>query len=808
MKFGYFDDEHREYVITTPQTPYPWINYLGCEEFFGLISHTAGGFCFYKDARLRRITRYRYNQVPLDTNGRYFYLREGGVIWSLTWQPTRAPLDFYQCRHGLGYTKITGVKREIKAETLFFVPLGANCEIHWVRLTNMSSSSRQVKLFSFIEFCLWNALDDMTNFQRNLNTGEVEVEGSTIYHKTEYRERRNHYAFYSVNWPIDGFDTDRDSFLGRYNGLDCPQSVREGKSGNSVALGQAPIASHFLVFNLAPLESKEFIFILGYVENREEEKWEAPGVINKSKAKELIHRFSSREAVERAFLDLRSHWDTLLSALKVESGEPKIDRMINVWNPYQCLTTFRLARSVSYFESGISRGIGFRDSNQDILAVIHMIPQEARQRILDLAATQREDGSAYHQYQPLTKRGNAEIGSGFHDDPLWLVYSTISYVKETGDYTILQERVPFDHDPLSQASLFEHLRRAFRFTLSHLGPHGLPLIGRADWNDCLNLNSFSLDPDESFQTCPLRSDGKVAESIFLAGMFVFVGREYIRLCRLLDDHDEAEMMTQEVHKMEEAINRYGFDGEWFLRAYDAYGNKVGSRENEEGKIYIEPQGFCVMAGIGLEDGKARMALDSVYRYLNTPHGIKLLFPGYTRYHPELGEITSYPPGHKENAGIFCHNNPWIMIAETKLKRGDWAFEYYRKICPSWREEMSEIHRLEPYVYVQVIAGDESKCFGEAKNSWLTGTASWNYVAFTQYILGIRPDFDGLWIDPCLPSEIKRVRVKRRFRGMEYHIVIENTQEGQYTLTVNGKMVAGKCIPPQQTGKVIEVYCRV
>lgn len=808
MKFGYFDDQKKEYVITTPQTPHPWINYLGCENLFGIISNTGGGFCFYKDARLRRILRYRYNQVPLDSNGRYFYLKDERTVWSASWQPVRAPLDFYECRHGLGYTRITSIKNGVKAETLFFIPLGENCEIHFLRLTNLTSVPRNLKVFSFLEFCLWNALEDMTNFQRNLNTAEVEVEGSVIYHKTEYRERRNHYAFYAVNHPLIGFDTDRDSFVGLYNGLDRPQVVLEGKPHNSIASGWSPVASHCLEVFLGPAESQDFIFILGYVENEPGKKWEKPGIINKEKARAMVDRFASSDRIEEAFHILQRYWENLLSSLVISSGDGRVDRMINIWNPYQCMVTFHLSRSASYFESGISRGIGFRDSNQDILGVVHMVPQKVRERILDLAATQCDDGSAYHQYQPLTKKGNLEIGSGFYDDPLWLVYSTLHYIKETGDWTILDVDVAFANDPQKRSPLWEHLRRALQFTLTHRGPHGLPLIGRADWNDCLNLNSFSTDPDESFQTCPLRTEGNVAESVFLAGMFVMVGSEYARLCRKLGKIEEAQDMEEAVAAMKEAVAQHGFDEEWFLRAYDAQGKKVGSKDNVEGKIYIEPQGFCVMAGIGLEDKKAEKALDAVYRYLNTTHGIKLLFPAYTRFVPELGEISSYPPGYKENGGIFCHNNPWVMIAETKLGRGDRAFEYYKKICPAFREEISDLHRLEPYVYAQVIASDESPRFGEAKNSWLTGTASWNYVAFTQYILGIRPDFDGLYIDPCLPSEIAKVTVWRKFRGVTYHITIENTGGGYYCLMVDGKVMAGKCVVPPRDRSVVEVYCRV
>lgn len=796
MRYGYFDDHNKEYVITTPQTPYPWINYLGMQDFFSLISNTAGGYCFYKDARLRRITRYRYNNVPVDSGGRYFYIYDNGDFWTPSWAPVKKELDRYECRHGLGYTSITGERDGIKADMLFFVPLDFNGEIHRVRLQNTGNQEKKITLFSFIEFCLWNAYDDMTNFQRNFNTGEVEIAGSTIYHKTEYRERRNHYSFYSVNTSISGFDSDRESFIGLYNGFDEPQAVVAGKSNNSVADGWSPIASHSLDVILQPHEEKDFIFVLGYVENPEDEKWESRGIINKKPALSMIEKFKTTEQVDKALEELKCYWDELLQKYHIDSVDQRLNRMVNIWNQYQCMVTFNLSRSASYFESGIGRGIGFRDSNQDILGFVHQVPDRARQRIIDLAATQLEDGGAYHQYQPLTRKGNNEIGSNFNDDPLWLILSTAAYIKETGDFSMLDETVPFDNDPSKAASMFEHLKRSFYHVINNLGPHGLPLIGRADWNDCLNLNCFSTEPDQSFQTTT-NKDGKVAESVLIAAMFVFIGRDYVEICKRQGLDDEARVAQRYIDEMKETVMKYGYDGEWFLRAYDDLGNKVGSKENEEGKIFIETQGFCVMAGIGLEDGSAVKALDSVKKYLDTQYGIVLLNPAFTQYYVNLGEISSYPPGYKENAGIFCHNNPWVMIAETVIGRGDRAFEYYQKIAPAYVEERSDIHRMEPYVYSQMIAGKDAKRFGEAKNSWLTGTAAWNFVAISQWILGIKPDYDGLVIDPCIPATWDGYTIKRIFRGARYTITVENPEHvrrGVKMITVDGYSLEGNVLP--------------
>ncbi len=811
MQYGYFDDVHREYVITTPETPLPWINYLGNEDFFSLISNTMGGYSFYKDAKLLRLTRYRYNNVPYDSNGHYFYIQDKDTLWNPAWQPTRTPLDRYECRHGMGYSRFLGEKNGIEAQVLSFVPLHETCEIQQIRLTNKDTKAHQIRLYSYVEWCLWNASDDCENFQRNFSTGEVEIGGSAIYHKTEYRERRNHYAVYSVNAPVDGFDTIRSEFIGQYNGADRPQAILDGGCRGSVCSGWSPIAAHQINLTLAPGEERSFIFVLGYVENPEDEKW-AEGttasdeIINKTRAHELLARFQSDEQVEAAFASLHSFWDQLLSHYHVNCVDEKVNRMVNIWNQYQCMVTFNMSRSASYFESGIGRGMGFRDSCQDLFGFVHMIPERARQRIIDIASTQFTNGSAYHQYQPLTKRGNAGIGSGFNDDPLWLIAAVSAYTKETGDYSILEEKVPYDNDMSVATTLFEHLLRSFQFTATHKGPHGLPLIGRADWNDCLNLNCFSTKPGESFQTFG-PSEGPVAESVFIAGMFVQYGREYADLCRILGREDEAARAEEEVRKMTEAVETAGWDGKWFIRAFDAYGHPVGSHVCEEGKIFIESNGFCSLAGIGKDDGKAAQALASVHQYLDTQYGICILQPAYTRYHVELGEISSYPPGYKENAGIFCHNNPWVSIAETVLGHGNEAFDVYRKTCPAYTEPISDIHRCEPYVYCQMVAGRDAKFFGEGKNSWLTGTAAWTFMDISQYILGVRPTHKGLMIDPCVPEGFGDYDVTRVFRGVTYHIHVSNpgkVQKGIAKLTLDGAEISGNIIPLSETAGKSEV----
>lgn len=814
MRFGQFDDERREYVITRPDTPLPWINYLGTDAYFGIISNTAGGYSFYRDARLRRLTRYRYNNAPFDVGGRYLYLRDNGSgqYWSPSWQPTQTQLDSYECRHGLSYTTIASSYTGIQAETLYYVPLGETLEVWRLKVTNTRDSAAELSLFSSVEFALWNAGDDMENFQRNFSIGQVEVSDGVIYHKSEYRERRDHFAFFACSEELAGFDTQRDTFLGPYRSWDRPLAVERGQSFDSVAHGWAPSGSHHVTLSLAPGETREVVFVLGYAENPQDDKFDPPGsqVLNKTRVRPVIEKWLQPAAVEEGLAALRARWDQLLGTLQVSTPDGETDRMVNIWNAYQNMVTFNMSRSTSFFESGIGRGMGFRDSNQDLLGFVHMIPERARERILDIAATQLDTGGAYHQYQPLTKRGNDAIGSGFNDDPLWLILGVAAYVKESGDWHILDEPVPFDNAVGSEVPLYEHLRRSLRYTLDRLGPHGLPLIGRADWNDCLNLNCFSDAPGESFQTTQ-NKEGGVAESVFIAGQFVLAAKELAGLAGHRGLDEEAEAYLAEAEKMTGTIEEHGWDGAWFRRAYDFFGEVVGSASNDEGQIFIEPQGMCVLGGVGLDSGLAVKALDSVREHLATPHGVVLQQPAYSSYRLELGEISSYPPGYKENAGIFCHTNPWIMIASAMVGDGDAAHDYYRRILPAAREAISEVHRCEPYVYAQMIAGKDAPTHGEAKNSWLTGTAAWNYVAITQWILGLRPDLDGLRVDPVLPTDWEGFTATRVFRGATYEVTVRKAAgvSGRVSsLVVDGSTVDGTLVPLAPAGATVRVEATI
>lgn len=809
MKYGHFDDKNKEYVITRPDTPLPWINYLGTENFYGIISNTAGGYCFYQDSRLRRLTRYRYNNIPMDSNGRYLYIKDGDSIWNPMWKPMRVELDKYECRHGLGYTKITGMKNKLEVSSLFFIPLESRNEIWHVQVTNHSKKPKSIRLWSYVEWCLWEAYDDMTNFQRNYSTGQVEIENGTIVHKTEYRERRNHYAYFASSAKVSGYDSSRDAFVGVHNGLDAPQAVLKGKCKNSTAYGWLPIGVHQIDVKLKPGETKTINFLLGYAENPDDKKFLPNGKIRKDEFEAVKAKFSKTENVLAAFDAHKKYWDNLLSSYRADTPDTIVNRMANIWNQYQCMVTFNMSRSTSLYESGIGRGMGYRDSNQDVLGFVHILPQRARQRILDLAATQLSDGTCFHQYQPLTKKGNADIGGGFNDDPLWLILSTAAYIKETGDASILNAKAGFADVKDSQATLMDHLHISLKYTLAHRGPHGLPLIGHADWNDCLNLNCFSTTPGESFQLAGHIENDKVAESVMIAGLFCKACEEMAGILNHIGQSEQANTYLKHAENMRQTIYQHGWDGEWFLRAYDAYSRKLGSKENEEGKIFIESQGWCILGGAGLENGYALKALNSVKKHLATPNGIVLQQPAFSKYYVHLGEVSSYPPGYKENAGIFTHNNTWIQIAETMIGRGEQAMEYYKSICPPTKEKQIDIYRSEPYVYSQMTAGKDAPTYGEGKNSWLTGTVAWSFVTLSQYILGIRPDFDGLVIDPCVPKDWKEFSVKRKFRGSMYKIVIKNPKginKGVKNVTLDGKVISGNKIPLLNDGEehIVEV----
>lgn len=808
--YGRFDDKNREYVISRPDTPLPWLNMLGQDEFYGLCTQTAGGYSFWKDARLRRLTRYRYNNNPMDNDGRFLYVKQGKTVWNPGWKPTRTPLDAFECRHGLGYTRITGSKGGIEVEQLMFIPLQENLEVWRVSVRNHTKKTQKLSLFSFVEFCFYEALNDMTNYQRTYSIGEVEVEGSAIYHKTEYRERRNHYTLFGCTRKIAGYDTSRDAFVGVHNGLHDPKAVLAGKCTNSHAFGWNPVGAHQIDLTLKPGQEETFAFVLAYVEQGDLPKFDAPFVINKTKGREILAKYSDLGAIDRAFAAVKARWEELLGIYQAPKiPDANLGRMVNTWNQVQCMATFNLSRSTSGYETGIGRGMGYRDSNQDILGFVHLLPERARQRILDIASTQLSDGTCFHQYQPLTKKGNADIGGGFNDDPLWLILSTCAYIRETGDLTILDAPCGYADLPGSKDTLLHHIDTSIAYTLNNRGPHGLPLIGHADWNDCLNLNCFSKEPNESFQCTGDIKDSK-AESVMIAGLFLYAARDLSSLYRFMGKSGEAARIDGYYAAMLKTVEDQAWDGAWYTRAFDANSNPVGSKSCDEGKIYIESQAWCVLGGAGANNGRAKKALQAVDKYLyNRDCGCALQYPPYSTYHLELGEVSSYPPGYKENAGVFSHNNTWIHIGWTMFGEGEKALEYYLSICPSAKKD-HDVYRSEPYVYAQMTASQFSPTPGEGKNSWLTGTGAWSFVAASQHILGVRPDFNGLVVDPCIPKKWKGFTVQRKFRGVTYTIEVKNPKaksKGVKSLCVDGKRIPGNRIPiptPGATAIKVEV----
>jgi cellobiose phosphorylase len=802
-KYGYFDDAQREFVITRPDTPLPWLNYLGQDEYFGMVTQTSGGYSFWKDAKLRRLTRYRYNNNPMDNDGRFLFVKQGKSIWNPGWKPTRTKLDAFECRHGLGYSQITGKKDGIEVEQLMFVPPQENLEVWKVTVRNKTKKAQKLSLFSYVEFCLFEALNDMTNYQRTYSIGEVEIENGAIYHKTEYRERRNHYTLFGCTRKVAGYDTSRDAFVGVHNGLGDPKAVLAGKCTGSHAYGWNPIGAHQVDLTLKPGAEETFAFVLAYVEQGDLPKFDAPFVINKTKGKEIMAKYSDLAAVDSAFAAVKQRWEDLLSiyqATKVPNEH--LQRMVNTWNQAQCMATFNLSRSASGYETGIGRGMGYRDSNQDILGFVHLLPERARQRIVDIASTQLSDGTCFHQYQPLTKKGNADIGGGFNDDPLWLILSTCAYIRETGDASILQEPCGYADKPGSKDNLLHHIETSIAYTLKNRGPHGLPLIGHADWNDCLNLNCFSKEPNESFQ-CVGDIAGSKAESVMIAGLFLYAARDLVGLYQFMGQTADAARVQGHYDDMLKTVEEQAWDGAWYTRAFDAASNPVGSKSCKEGKIYIESQAWCVLGGAGQTNGRAKKALQAVDKYLyDARYGCALQYPPYSEYHLELGEVSSYPPGYKENAGVFSHNNTWIHIGWTMFGEGDKALEYYLSICPSAKPD-HDIYRSEPYSYAQMTASQFSPTPGEGKNSWLTGTGAWSFVVASQSILGVKPDFTGLRIDPCVPKKWKGYSVQRKFRGVTYSIVVKNPKgkcNGVKSLVVDGQKVAGNLIPLPTDGR--------
>jgi len=776
VEYGYFSRDDKEYVIVRPNTPTPWINYLSNNEYCAIISNTAGGYSFHIDPKDRRILRYRYNNLPVDRPGRYLYIRDNktGKYWSPTWQPVLKKLSAYECRHGLGYTKIASSYSRVKAEVTYFVPVHDNLEIWMLTLKNASSDKKELSVFSYAEFCLWLADRDQNDLQSIQGLGIARYEEDAVFY--HFFDVSTGYAFFASSGIVTGYDCNREKFIGPYRGESNPIAVERGQCFNSETQGGNPIAATSNFVKLGPGEAKTIIFILGVVKE-------------KSDAKRYIQKFKEKSNVDKELQKLREYWDTYLGNLNVVTPDKEFNTTINVWGQYQCKTTFDWSRYVSLYETGIGRGMGFRDSNQDTLGVVHALPKRVRQRILDLAKNQFENGRVYHLYFPLTGEGGfpyyvKERMKFFSDDHLWLILSVCEYIKETGDMTILDENVNFVEG--SSASLYEHLKRSIDFTLNNMGKHDLPLLGTADWNDPLSLPG----------------PNNAAESVWVAMLFHKVLLELTELCKEYKREKDAQRFAAIADKTKTHVNEAAWDGDWYIRAYDDSGDLVGSSKCKEGKIYLNTQSWAVISQIAPRE-RGIQCMNSVKKYLDTEYGIMLLAPAYSRYYPEIGALTSYAPGLKENASIWSHANAWAILAECLLGRGDEAYEYYKKLAPPTKNRIAGIHGAEPYVYAQTIAGRDHPDFGAARQSWLTGTAAWMMKVATNWILGIRPKYHGILVDPCIPNGWAKFTAIRHFRNAIYEIRVENpdhVSKGIKDVTVDGKKLKTSLLPSFADGK--------
>jgi cellobiose phosphorylase len=774
VQYGYFDKKKREYIITNPFTPTPWINYIGSNKYGGIISNTGGGYSFHTDPQNRRITRYRYNNFPIDRPGRYIYIRDDktGNYWNPGLQPVQKEIKNYSCRHGLGYSIIHGERDNIEAEVTYFVPDEKDFEIWLLKIKNNSGKKKNLKIFSYAEFCFWQAIMDQQNVDwvQQINQGRYE-EGIITWYPHYIK---NNAAFVATSEKVHSFDTNLESFIGPYRGPENPIAVEQGQCFNSVSMRRNGVGAFCIELNIDAAEEKELVFLLGYAEN-------------KDKIKEMITDYLVPEKAHQSLKRLHKNAEAYLGNLSIQTADEDMNSFVNTWNQYQCQVTFYWSRSVSLYQLGIGRGMGIRDSAQDTLGVMHTIPEKAKELIIKLLQCQYTDGHAYHLFFPLTGEGGVGDApvkkySWYSDDHLWLVLATSAYLKETGNLEFLKEKVMFN-DKHTNDNVFDHLDKAVEFTYNNRGPHNLALAGRADWNDGLNLDMGN----------------GIAESLFTSFLYCRALNELIELCQYIEEDRYIEKYSSMLNEMFTAVNDSAWDGSWYIRAYDDEGNKVGSKNNKYAKIYLNTQSWAIIGGV-TDHKRAVACLNSVYQYLNTKYGIVLLYPAYPHFDAQIGGLTTYPPGAKENGGIFLHANPWAIIAETITGNGNRAYQYYKQILPITRNEIADLFEVEPYVYPQNILGKEHPQFGTGRNSWLTGTASWNMIAASQYILGIRPHYDCLIIDPCIPEEWDGFEVKRIFRGATYNITIENpdhVNKGIKSIYINGKQV--KKIPAFKSG---------
>jgi len=770
MKYGYFDNQAREYVITKADTPMSWINYLGTPEYGALISNNASGYSFYKSPALQRLLRFRFNSIPMDRPGRYIYIRDdqSGDYWSASWQPVGKSEGYKsECRHGMGYTKFISEYRGIKSNYRVFVPLDKRVEFWEIELENNSEQSRELSLFSYGEWCFWRIDQDLQNFQYILYTCRMDYYEDMIDYSLLFAGGEEPKAFMASILPVSSFDTDRDVFIGNYHHEGNPAAVEEGKCFNSIAVGGSPCAALQNKIILEPGEKKYALYIVGIGDARVEGK----------KYKEI---YNSKDAVEKEFQRVQEYWNKRMNYYSCKTPSDEVNTMVNIWNQYQCHMTFNWSRSASFNEAGGRDGMGFRDSNQDTLGVVHAIPEEVKNKLIDLLKAQLSAGYALHGVQPLEwKQGEHNLvpeENIYSDDHLWLLLSIGAYIRETGDLDFLEESIQYADQ--GEDTVYNHLKQALEFSWNHRGPEGFLYGMSADWNDCINL----------------KGEG---ESIWSTFLYYKALQEFLLIAEKTAQDDDILHFKKYGDLVKENLSNKAWDGEWFIRGFLDSGRKLGSSGSEQSKIFLNTQSWAVFSE-AFSGEKAEKAMESVNKYLATEHGMVLNYPAFREFDEEIGAITSFPVGLKENGAIFCHANTWAVIAEAMLGHGDRAFEYYLSYLPARHNDIADEYTMEPYVYCQFITGKEHPSkFGRARNSWLTGTAAWSFVAISQYILGVRADYDGLIVEPVIPHDWDTFSVYRIFRGKEFNIEVKNpahVSSGVKEMRVNGEVIKGNLIP--------------
>jgi cellobiose phosphorylase len=795
MKYGHFDNEKREYVITNLKTPVRWINYVGTLDFGGFIDQTGGTLICKGDPAFNRITKYIPGLPQSEMNGTAFYIREktdnSYTVTSPFYVPCTTEPDRFECRVGLSYNRIVSETNGVSLDITFFVPHKASSLVMDCVITNTSDKTKNLDFIPVVEYTHFEALKQFTNADwvpQTMQSKMHHVDGQTVLVQYPFMRRDTQWNFFTSNAAVASYETDRAKFLGSngYGSWVAPESLQNSTLSDTEALRGDNIAA--LLHQLGDLgagEQKRIILQLGQTDKIDD-------------LKQVVNEFNTVEAVDTARKRLADFWDDYLDSLVVDTPSATMNNMLNVHHPKQCYITKNWSRYLSSYQLGLgARGLGMRDSSQDLLGVMSHMPEEASLLMRDLLAIHRPDGAAMHQFYPSTKEANEgdsrempDRPDFYGDDHLWVLVSLATYIKETGNTAILDEVIPFytkSSQSKESGTVREHIERALNFTCTHTGAHGLPLLGFADWNDTVNLPTGS-------------------ESIFNASLYGVALLEMIDLFTYLGETETADRYRGWWEKMKEVVNKEAWDGEWFVRYYDNNGNPVGSHKNDKGKIYVNGQSWPVMAGFATEE-HASKALESVFNKLNTENGIKVSWPGYDGFDPDKGGITTYPPGAKENGGIFLHTNPWVMIAEAMRGNGNRAFQYYQQINPA--EKDIDIYELEPYCYAQNILSDEHPQSGLARNSWLSGTAAWTYRAATWYILGVRPGFEGLIVDPCIPQHWDGFTVMRKLRGAVYTIKVTNSEhieKGVKGCTVNGVAVDHMAIPyiPKGESCTVEV----